>query len=414
MKFTLWIAKRLRMVTGGNKANATGIVIAVCGIAIALGIMEATLGVVLGFKNQITDRVLGFEAPIAVLPAYDYNTGLSEPTIQADSALIAAIKERLPESRPAIALSQPGILKTDSDFAGVYLRAYGAEYDNKFERLHLTGGSLPSDSGSANMIAISDLTANALQLGVGDKVYAYFFVDDAIRQRRLEICGTYSTGFNEYDQSIAYAPLSTLQRIAGIDSISGTSLHLQAPIANIEEQAMDLQEHFIDLYHTGELERLYPVDNARHTGAIFFNWLSLLDTNVVVIFILMACVAAFTLISSMFILILDRVATIGVLRALGASRKQVRLIFTNLAMKAVLLGLLIGNAVALPILLIEEHHPFMPLDPEMYYLPYVPVEINWWWMLILNAAVALIAWLVLLIPARSAARISPATVMRFE
>ncbi len=414
MKFTLWIAQRLRVVTRGNKANASGIVIAVAGVAIALGIMEATLGVVLGFKNQITERVLGFESPIAVLPAYSYTTGASDATIQADSALLATIREALPKSNPSLSLSQPGILKTDNDFAGIYFRAFGPDYDNNFEGMHLTGGTLPCDTLGPNDIAISDLTANALGLGIGDKVYAYFFVDDAIRQRRFEICGTYSTGFNDYDEAIAYAQLATLQKIANIDSISGTSLHLQAPVGNLEEQAQILQEHFIDLYHNGEIDKLYPVDNARHTGAVFFNWLSLLDTNVVVIFILMACVAAFTLISSMFILILDRVATIGVLRALGASREQVRLIFTNLAMKAVILGLIIGNVVALPLLLIEQYHPFMPLDSEMYYLPYVPVEINWLWMLILNLAVMLVAWLVLLIPARSAARISPATVMRFE
>ncbi len=410
---TLWIANRLQIISRGNKANTSGIAIAIAGVAIAVAIMEATLGVVLGFKNQITERVLGFEPPVAVLPAYSYDTGLSEPTIQADSALISKIREMLPASNPSLALSQPGILKTDSDFAGIYFRAYGPGYDTSFEQLHLLSGTLPCDS-LPNNITISALTANALGLNIGDRVYGYFFVDDAIRQRRFEICGTYATGFNDYDNVIAYAPLSTLQRIAGIDSISGTSLHLSVPADQLDQEAAALQEMLIDQYHSGKLEKLYPVDNARHTGAIFFNWLSLLDTNVVVIFILMACVAAFTLISSMFILVLDRVSTIGVLRALGATRQQVQLIFTNLAMKAVLWGLLIGNIIALPLLLIEQYRPFMPLNSEMYYLPYVPIEINWWWMLALNICVALLAWAVLLIPARSASRISPASVIRFE
>lgn len=413
MNFNLWISRKMHIVGSGNKANSSGIGIAVAGVAITLFIMEATLAIVLGFKNQITERVLGFEPPIAVLPAYSYNTGVSEFTIECTEEFSNTLTKEFPKSDPTLMMTQPGILKTNSDFCGVYFKSYGPNYDYSFENRHLIDGKVPNDSIPMDIL-ISNTVAKELELGIGQKIDAYFFVNDAIKMRKFNIGGLYDTGFSEYDKTIAYAPISTLQRIAAIDSLHGTSIILQSSVTEMDVEAEKLQQYLIDQYQAGELTKLYPVDNALHTGAVFFNWLSLLDTNVVVIFILMGCVAAFTLISSMFILILDRVNTIGVLRALGTSQSQIRVIFTNLAMKAVITGLIIGNIFTLPLLLIQQHYGFLKLDAEMYYLHQVPIEINWWWFLILNCSIVIVAWLVLLIPARAASRISPACVMRFE
>lgn len=263
-------------------------------------------------------------------------------------------------------------------------------------------------------IAISASTASSLGLSVGDKVDACFFVNDAVKARRLRITGIYNTGFAEYDKTIAYAPISVLRSIAGVDSAHSTRIIGVSDASHIEFNAERLQNALIDEYQHGRIESLYPVDNARHTGMLYFNWLSLLDTNVVVVFILMACVTGFTLISSMFILVLDRIPTIGLLRSLGATRSQIRHMFTYMALKAVVLGLAIGNIVGVPLLLWQEKGRVLPLDPDMYYLPYVPVEINWWWILILNLCMILAAWLILAIPSRAAANVAPASAMRAD
>ena len=164
----------------------------------------------------------------------------------------------------------------------------------------------------------------------------------------------------------------------------------------------------------GALTRVYRTSDITQTGALYLNWLDLLDTNVVVIFILMLCVAAFTLVSSLFIIILDRVTTIGILRSIGASRSLVSGIFVNIAMKLVGTGLLIGNILGIGLILIQSATHAVPLDPQMYYLSYVPVEINWLWLLLLNVGVGCGAWLILILPARLAARIDPASAMRYE
>ena len=147
---------------------------------------------------------------------------------------------------------------------------------------------------------------------------------------------------------------------------------------------------------------------------MYLNWLDLLDTNVVVIFILMCCVAAITLVSSLFILILNNIPTIGLLRALGASKPAVRNVFVAMAMRLVGSGMVIGNLLALLTIWIQQKFLVFPLDPESYYLSHVPMVFNLTGIVLINVGVAAMSWLVLILPARVASSISPARTMRCD
>lgn len=413
---TFWISNRLRLNGSRRSVNATGVAIAVTGIAIAVVIMEFTLAIVLGFKNQITERVIGFEGKLWVLPDYNYDLASSAPTLTPDSALMATIQALFPEADTYMRFSQPGIIKTDNDFAGIYFTGE----DNAaptFEKEYIVEGCFPdfTNDTNAGMTVISQHTAKNLGLKTGDKINACFFVNDAIKSRKLEISGIYETGFNDYDQTMAFASINMLRKIASADSTAGTRLIIDIPYSTtLEDDARSLQEAVVDGYRNGEIEKLYPVDNVRHAGAIYFNWLELLNTNVVAIIVLMICVAGFTLVSSMFIIILERIPTIGILRSLGSSKSQIRSIFIIMAMKIVGIGLIIGNAAGIGLLKIQEIFHVLSLDSEMYYLKYVPVEINWMYFLYLNLGVVVISWMILILPSRVASGISPAVTMRFE
>lgn len=125
------------------------------------------------------------------------------------------------------------------------------------------------------------------------------------------------------------------------------------------------------------------------------------------IFILMLAVAGFTLVSSLFILILERVHTIGVLRALGGSRPFIRQIFVDLGLRLVVMGLIAGNIAGIGLLLVQEYTRLLPLDPEMYYLDSVPVEIVPWHFVVMNIGVVAVSWLILMIPATVASHTDP-------
>ena len=427
MKFDYWFSKRLNLRRGAPASTSTGVIIAIAGVALALMVMELSLAVSAGFKHEIERKVMGFDAPVSVLPAYDYQSGTSATEMRMTDSLLASIhkvasRDDIAPYTRSITVSQlfrrHAILKTDSDFMAVECLAHGPGHFFSFEQSMMTDGTFPDPQSpdSQEDIVISSPMAAKLGLSVGDKAYLYFFSDDEPKARRAYIRGLYKSNFGEYDDAIIYTSLPLQQGLSiGADSLTCTSLSIEGlDKRDIAAFTDALQSQLLEDYSRGELRSVYPVGNVFHSGALFFNWLDLLDTNVVVIFILMICVASFTLISSLFIIILDRVPTIGVLRALGATRSDVSRIFVYLALRLVGLGMLIGNALALGLIALQHATHFLPLDPEMYYLAYVPFEISWPTVLLLNIGVALGSWLILNLPARLAARIDPAATMRYE
>lgn len=85
-----------------------------------------------------------------------------------------------------------------------------------------------------------------------------------------------------------------------------------------------------------------------------------------------------------------------------------------MAMRLVGIGMVIGNVIGIGLLVLQKHTHIIPLDPEMYYLDSVPVEINIWSMLALNFGVIAVSWLILILPARLASNIDPAKTMNYQ
>lgn len=417
MRVAYWISKRLRIGRGTPASTSTGVVIAIAGVALALVVMELSLAITTGFKHEIRRKIAGFDAVVSVLPPTDYATAVDEPLLHASDTLMRVVREAAPGARLSLTLARKAIVKTDSDFNAVECVARDGNHDDSFERGNMVAGSWPAFAleESRDSIVMSQPLADRLGLGVGDRTFLYFFTDGEVKARRVYLAGLYRSNFAEYDDNVVYASLPLLQRLSGADSLTASSISVEG-IAIDDARAVSarLSESLVNAMAAGALTRVYRTSDITQTGALYLNWLDLLDTNVVVIFILMLCVAAFTLISSLFIIILDRVTTIGILRSIGASRSLVSGIFVNIAMKLVGTGLLIGNILGIGLILIQSATHAVPLDPQMYYLSYVPVEINWLWLLLLNVGVGCGAWLILILPARLAARIDPASAMRYE
>ena len=416
MKFELYIARRLRLKNyNGSKQNSPSISIAVIGVALAIVIMMIAIVVVLGFKHEIRDKVMGFDAQITISNS-DY-TEKDKSYITFNDTLKSIINTTIPNGQISLSIKQPGILKTDNDFMGIVFKGMDTNYDWKFISDNLISGSIPNynDENNQNKIIISKIISSSLKLKIGDKIYAYFFENNKIRTRRFEIAAIYETHFGEYDKLFAFSSLNTLQRLNNIDSISGNSVEIRnLPISEIENASYNLQDSLIQACYTNKLSSLHRVDTVYNTGALYFNWLDLLDTNVIVILILMSLVSGFTLISSMFIIILERVNMIGIMKSLGATNTQIRRIFIYLTERLVIKGILWGNAIALTIIFLQSKFKLIPLDPEAYYLNYVPTEINWSYILLLNIGVIIISGLILILPSHLISTISPAKTIKFE
>lgn len=396
--------------------RSPGAVIAVIGVALALAVLLLTLSVTLGFKNSIRERLCGFDAQITVLPPFESGAAVQTSWIRPDSVLLDILTSRYPEAEIRAAIRQPGILKTAEDFQGVVFQSSELLKESPsvrpfdFERQNIVEGEWPDfqDASNIESLVLSVPVARSLGLSVGDKVYSTFFLNGQVKGRRHELVALYESNFDDFDQTVAYVSGELLRRVSGQDDGAATRMDIRALPLNVdlEEARNELQQDLTHALAMGELDALYPVTDIMRTSAEFFNWLALLDTNVVVIFILILSVAALTLISCLFILALDRMKEIATLRGLGAGNKLISRIFVWMAMRLVGRGILIGDILGLAVILIQYHTHIMPLNQHMYYLNHVPVALPWIGFILINVGVALLSWLVLILPARAARSLS--------
>lgn len=413
MNYSFFIARRLSLSSGGKrKAPAVGV--AVAAVALSVAVMLASISIVLGFKKEIRDKVIGFNSHISL---YVSPTSPNEDNIM---TLTPSLKEEL-NKLPFITdfylqAAIPAILKTDSDFKGVYLKGLSGSSMTKFLDKNIEEGKIIDfeNTDNKNKVIISRKAADQLNLKTGDKINTYFISED-LRVRKLEIAGIFNSHFDQYDDVLMFGSLSLIQQLGDIDNNQGTSLMIDTDdFDNVNDYTLQLQRHLNEALADGRLYRLYRTDNALSQGINYFSWLSLLDTNVAVVLVLMMIVGCITLISGMLIIIIEKTRFIGVMKALGTPTVKVREIFIWLAMRIVFWGILIGNGVMLILLYIQGKTHFIPLDADSYYIDYVPVVLSYQNILLLNLGVFIITYLVLILPSRFVARISPATTLLSE
>ncbi len=414
---SLWLASRLSLTPQGG-GTSPGVAVAVIAVALSVCVMILSIAIVMGFKRQITAKVTGFEQQITVEADRSgfFSGEYVNEGIRLTPALDAAIRSALPSGATVnLTIRQPAILKTDSDFQGVVMKGItSGGADEAFLNPQVTAGGLFC-ADSLNTIAISLNTADALGLAPGDRIYTHYLVGENLLTRRPVVTTVYDTHFSEYDRLICYAPIAMLQTMLHTDSITATAIEINGLDDAEVDAAVDELRVALARYAGEHGEQLrYRVTGVHESGALYFSWLSLIDTNVVVILTLMACVAGFTLIASLLVIILQRIPTIGLLKAMGADDGMLRRTFVAIAARLAVVGILAGNAVALALLLVQQRWHVVHLNPDAYYLNYVPVHISVPAILGLDLAVAVLCLLLLTLPSRMIARLNPAATMRYE
>ena len=414
MRIDLFIARRLRLSDNNGNHTKTSIKIATAGVVLSVIIMLITIAVTSGFKHEIINKLIGFNAPISI-SAEVLDASCSHPIVNDVEAVEKIVNGVLPNVLVEESVKLPAMLKTDESFAAVVFSGYSDNGHIDFISDNIIAGEIPDFIKTPNKIVISSTVAEMLNVKVGDKISTCFFVAEKMRLRNFEISGIYNSGFEEYDKIIAYSSISTLKKIAGIPDGSATFLEVSGvEYGNIAATRQALQLALNSAYYDNKLAQSLEVDSIINTGAMYLNWLSLLDTNVVVILVLMTAISSFTLIASLIILILERVNMIGTLKMLGATDSVIRRVFILLDLKVLVKGLVVGNIVALLLIILQQQFQLLPLDPESYYISFVPVKIELWQVAALNLGAIVIATAVMIFPSMIISRLKPATILRYE
>lgn len=414
MNLELFIARKIHFSKQGERqATSPAIRIAMIGIALGLAVMILSVAIVIGFKKEVRNKVIGFGSHIQITN-FDNNSSYQTMPIAVSDSFLVALKERSGIRHVETFATKPGILKTETDFQGIVLKGVDKQYDWSFFQKNLKEGEvfqLDSAKRSSDVI-ISRYLSDLVGLKVGDSFLTYF-VEEDVRARKFHITGIYETGFADYDKLFVIADIRQVKRLNGWsdDQVSGVELlvddygQVDSLAENLYFELMDKQDREGNTYYVRSIKELNPM---------IFSWLEVLDINVVVILVLMLAVAGFTMISGLLIIILERTNMIGILKALGENNRSIRKIFLYVSFFLIGKGMLWGNVIGISLCLLQSYTHLIKLDSSIYYLDAVPVDLNVVSLALLNIGTLLVSMLMMLGPSYLITRISPAKSIRFE
>lgn len=411
LNLELFIARRLLKGDTKGSVSVPIVKIAVAGIALGVCVMLLSVFIIMGFKQEITAKLSGFISHINIT-AYENNEAYMGEGIIASDSLVSGLRRLsgVKQAYPYVAL--PAILKSKTEIHGVGMKGVDSVFLPDFYTQHLKTGSFPNfaTAKASDEILISSTVAALLNVAAGDKLTAYF-VQDPPRARVFTVKGIFDTGFKEFDEMMVICDMRHLQRINGWEAlqVSGIAVELtdMSRISEIEEQVDDLLP-------MDENNNFYRVTTLHESAPEVFDWLNLLNMNVVIILTLIVIVAGFNMVSGLLILILDKTSLIGILKALGYKNVSLKKLFLYIAVGLIVRGMVVGNLLAFLLGGIQYYFRIIHLDPDSYYMDTVPVSFDLWSALLLNIGVLLVSVLMLIVPTMLISRIRPIKAIRFE
>ena len=407
MNVEYFIAKRLFTAKEKNNRYTKPILrIAILAIALSVAVMLLSITVLTGFKNEISNKIIGFSSHITITNFTDNQSYESEP-IELNQEFYPSITEQQGIKHIQTFATKAGIIKTEDEILGMVLKGVSSDFDPSFFEQNLVEGEVPTynDTLTSSKVMISKSVADILQLKLGEKLIMYF-VEQPPRVRKFIIAGIYETGFGDFDDLIVMADIRHIQKLNGWErnQVGG----FEILIDNFDQ----LDKITAKVYE--QIPYNLNAQSIKEQNPQLFDWLDLQDINVRVILILMLIVGAVNMITALLILILERTKLVGILKALGATNWSVRKVFLYNAVYLILKGLFWGNIIGLGIALLQQKFQFISLDPNIYYMITVPINFNFMHILWLNLGTLLICWLILIIPSIIITKITPVKAIRFE
>ena len=383
------------------------------GVALSLSVMLLSVTIILGFHRQIHEFAFSQTGHIS-LNGYGSNWKTSTTPVYVSPELLSFLREEKGVSSVSPLIQQAGLLKTEGDFSGILLYGIDSTFRSRYFTEQVKSGTLPSFSESEYSrppIVLPSHVARRMNYKVGDAVRIYFF-GEKMRVRVFELQAIYeSTGL---ELSPALCPISSLQRLNHWDenTYSRLIIMLQDP-----DDAYPTLDHLIStLQARPDLigEENYGLNLGQELQPELFNWLAFLDTNVYALLSLMVLVGGFAMITGLIIIVLDKSKQIGILKALGATNRQLRQTFLQIAARLILRGIFWGNAIALVLSLAQRQFKIIKLNPANYFTDSVPIHFDLPLWIAINVGTLIVILLMVLVPASLVSRIHPAESMRMD
>ncbi|WP_299707199.1 FtsX-like permease family protein [uncultured Pontibacter sp.] len=404
MNVSKFISDKISEVQAGSFTTSVT-KIAIISIAAGIAIMIVSFAILEGFRDEIRNKIFSFGAHLQI-SKYDTNNSFEGAPISTATGInsteeIAGIYHIQGFAR------KTAIIKTEDEVLGVVMKGVDKDYDLSAMQANLDEGGVVSftDTASSKDVMLSRKIANKLRLKVGDEAI-FYFIQNPPRARKLKVAGVFNTGLEEFDEVFVIGDLQLIRELNNWpDTLVGG---VEILLKDFEQIDMVADQVFDQMNYDLQLEKITD----RH--AQLFDWLQLLRKNVVIFLVLIIFVATFNMVSTVFIMIIERISMIGVLKAIGATDAQIRQIFYFRGLSLTLKGMLWGNIIGLGFCVIQYYFQVIPLDPENYYMDTVPISWNFGIIIALNVITLVMTMLAILIPAAMVARIKPVRAIKFD
>lgn len=341
--------------------------------AVSFLVMIISVAISAGFRQEIRAGIAGVAGDVTI----DTSTELE-----------------LPEGMTGIASVEPvvyqtGIVKVGDNIQGVMLK-----------------GSAERDSLELGVV-IPERLSEMLGLNTGDPMLTYFVGEDKVKARKFTVAGTYDSPVEADDRMVVLCSISDLRRVADLSEDECTAVEVRLAPQYASDFALQSKTEEIGI-------SVHParVQSSKDRYPQLFDWLNLIDFNVFAIIALMTVVAGFNMISALLILLFRSISTIGTLKALGMKDRSIAAVFLRVSARMVGLGMLIGNAVAFVLCFIQDKTHILKLNPENYFVSFVPVSLNVGAVLVADAVAFVVIMLLLLIPTLFISKVDPARTVR--
>lgn len=407
-QFSFFISKRISA-SGNEGESFTSTIskVAVASIAIGLIVMLLSILILAGFKDTIRNKIYSFTGHF-VVSKYTLRNSLDDHIdLKNDLFLLKDSLSFIDHIEPYG--MKAGLLKTKSDIQGVFLKGVDEHFSESGFGENLVQGGMPKLTGKSenysNEILVSSYLSKLLKLTVGNDVIIYF-ADNPPRYRKLSITGIYETGLEDFDTKTIVGDLGMIRRLNGWSNTKASGMQVFVKTTD------DLDGQYDDLFDIIGYNFFLSAVSDRYIQV--FDWLNLLDRNVIVLLTIVLLIAMINMISILLILIMERTRMIGVLMALGASKGQIRMIFAYQGMLLTAKGMLLGNVIGLGLCAVQYYFQVIPLDQDSYYMSFVPVSWPVESILLVNLGTFLIISLTMMIPTISISNIKPVEAIRFD
>ncbi len=407
MNFPLFVLQRLIKSKKESNFFSFFSIISIGGIALGVTILIMALSILYGFENTIEEKIIEFTSHITISGFGDRNLEFSRAEMDSLKKLgTPYVKSIVPY------IEKNAVIKRRKFSEGIKIEGLRKEFIKRRFAKFVVQGSLKNFGKRKAEIIIGEKLAEKLFAKVGDRVTIFTLRGDKPPSlenppaiENFTIAAIYNSGMAEYDDLIAYADLETIQKVTALKGkVSGYFIQLNN-LKKLKNVVGKLQDY---------LGYPYYVRSFYKTHQNIFTWLELQKKPVPLVLGLIILVAAFNIVGTLLMNILKQSETIGILRALGASGKKVARIFLAQGFFYAIVGILIGNALALALSVAQIKFSLVKLPASIYFISKAPIYFDARIYLIVSAAAFVVAFLASYIPAKLAAKINPIKAIRFR